>query len=208
MAVEPAIASLVARRDEARTARFTVRRLEIPDVLVIATVRRHDDRGSFAETWRKSDFADLGLPDFVQDNHVESHWRGTLRGLHFQRPPHAQAKLVRPLRGSIFDVAVDLRAGSPTFGAWIGATLAADDGEMLFVPRGFAHGYCTLEDDTAVAYRCDACYRPESEGGLNPFDPAIGIAWPMPSYAAVVSDRDLALPSLASVGSPFAWSDQ
>jgi dTDP-4-dehydrorhamnose 3,5-epimerase len=188
------------RRDDTRTpARFSVRRLAIPDVLLIETTLRRDARGSFAETWRQSDFADLALPDFVQDNQAHSPRRGTLRGLHFQRPPHAQAKLVRPVRGAIFDVAVDLREESPSFGAWVGAVLSPDDGQMLFVPRGFAHGYCTLEDDATVAYRCDAYYRPECEGGVNAFDAAIGIEWPLPSADMILSHRDLALPGLGAI---------
>jgi dTDP-4-dehydrorhamnose 3,5-epimerase len=199
------IARLDPRRVNNRApARFSARRLAIPDLLVVETVRHRDDRGSFVETWRLSDFTNLGLPEFVQDNHVHSLWRGTLRGLHFQRSPHAQAKLIRPLRGAIFDVAVDLRVGSPTFGTWAGVTLSADDGDMLFVPRGFAHGYCTLEHNTAVAYRCDAYHRPESEGGLNAFDPALGIDWPMPAAEMILSDRDRALPAMGAIGSRVA----
>lgn len=187
----------------AALARFASRPLAIPDVRLIETAVHRDGRGTFVETWRRSDFETMGLPEFVQDNHVESSRRGTLRGLHFQRAPHAQAKLVRAVRGAIFDVAVDLRAGSPTFGRWVGATLTAEEGGILFVPRGFAHGYLTLEDDTAVAYRCDAYYHPAADGGLNPFDPAVAIAWPMTRATITVSPRDAALPSLAVIGAPL-----
>lgn len=192
-----------AVRTAEQPARFAARPLSIPDVLLIAARRQHDRRGSFLETWRRSDFAHIGLPDFVQDNEVRSLRRGTLRGLHFQRPPHGQAKLVRALSGAIFDVAVDLRRGSPTFGSWVGATLAAEEATMLFVPRGFAHGYCTLADDTVVAYRCDAAYAPEYEGGLLFSDPLVGIEWPLPPEAMILSEKDRALPGLADLSSPF-----
>jgi dTDP-4-dehydrorhamnose 3,5-epimerase len=200
MSSDVAILRPMQRRTEGRgQSRFSARRMAIPDVVLVETALHRDARGAFAETWRQSDFSDLGLPDFVQDNQVSSPRRGTLRGLHFQRPPHAQSKLVRPIRGAIFDVAVDLREESPTFGTWVGASLSADEGQMLFVPRGFAHGYCTLEDDTTVAYRCDAYYQPECEGGVNAFDTAIGIEWPIPSADMILSHRDLSLPSLGDV---------
>lgn len=205
MPTDPGLAHVSPLRAAGKApSRFSVRRLAIPGVLLIEAARHHDPRGTFAETWRRSDFDELGLPDFVQDNEVHSLQCGTMRGLHFQRAPHAQAKLVRPLSGAIFDVAVDLRAGSPSFGIWVGVTLEAGEGQMLFVPRGFAHGYCTLADDTVVAYRCDAYYQPEFEGGLNAFDHAVGIEWPMSSEEMIVSDRDRALPGLGSIGQTVA----
>lgn len=177
--------------------------LAIPDVLLIARRRFEDSRGYFMVTYEASEFRRLGLPDFVQDNQAQSVRRGTIRGLHFQRPPHAQAKLVWPLRGAIFDVAVDIRAGSATFGAWVGATLEAGSGEALFVPRGFAHGYCTLADDTEIAYKCDAGYAPFAEGGVLFSDPAIGVTWPASEEAMVVSEKDRRLPPIRDLVTPF-----
>src|SRR5450830_1885285 len=133
--------------------------LAIPDVILITLARYADARGYFMETYRASSFEELGIrASFVQDNQSMSLERGTVRGLHFQRPPWAQAQLIRVLKGAIFDVAVDLRQGSKTFGNWVGVRLSAERGEQLFVPRGFAHGYCTLDPGTEVAYKCDAYY--------------------------------------------------
>lgn len=173
---------------------FTVRRLALNEVLVVSPRRLPDARGHFIVIFEQNTFRELGLPDFVQDNQAYSHRRGTIRGLHFQKAPHAQAKLVRAVRGSIFDVAVDVRRDSPTFGRWVGATLTADSGDQLFVPKGFAHGYCTLEDATEVAYRCDDFYAPQAEAGVHFADPALAIPWPVPADAAVVADKDRALP--------------
>ena len=172
--------------------------------MLISPRRFVDSRGWFMETYRMSDFESVGIAAaFVQDNHALSLHAGTIRGLHFQKPPHAQAKLVRALRGAIFDVAVDLRSGSKTFGRWIGATLTASGGEQFFVPRGFAHGYCTLEDNTEVAYECDAYFDPQSEGGVRFSDPTIGIDWPFASDVATVSPKDLELPLLKDLKTPF-----
>ena len=169
--------------------------------MLIGQPRFEDVRGYFMVTYETSEFRRLGLPDFVQDNQVWSARSGTVRGLHFQKPPHAQAKLVRVLRGAIFDVAVDIRAGSPTFGQWVSATLSADS-EQICVPRGFAHGYCTLADDTEVAYRCDAPYVPEAEAGIRFSDPTLDIDWPVAAGAAILSDKDRALSLLKDVA-PF-----
>lgn len=182
---------------------FAVKPLRIPGVALVIRKPIEDTRGYFLVTYEQQEFARLGLPDFVQDNQALSAQRGTVRGLHFQAPPHAQGKLVRVLSGAIFDVAVDLRAASPTFGQWVGATLSAHSGESIFVPRGFAHGYCTLEDNTEVAYRCDNTYAPQAEGGLLFSDPDIGIDWPIPAAGAIVSDKDRALPPLADFATPF-----
>ena len=141
----------------------------------------------------------------MQDNQAFSAQRGTLRGLHFQRPPEPQAKLIRVLRGSIFDVAVDLRIGSPTYGHWVGETLTAEGGEQLFVPRGFAHGYCTLEPNTEVAYKVDGFYAPECDAGLAWNDPTIGITWPIAPEEAILSDKDKRLPAFADFVSPFRY---
>jgi dTDP-4-dehydrorhamnose 3,5-epimerase len=183
---------------------FTASELTIPGVLLISGRRFADARGHFMETYRAREFEALGVAArFVQDNQAFSAAAGTLRGLHFQRPPFAQAKLVRVLCGAIFDVAVDIRRGSPTFGRWAGARLAAG-GDQLFVPAGFAHGYCTLEPGTEVLYRCDGYYAAEAEGGIHFADPALAIAWPVAAADIIASERDRALPKLADIVSPFA----
>ena len=168
--------------------------------------RLGDERGWFMETYRRDTFAAAGIgAAFIQDNHAFSTAVGTLRGLHFQGPPRAQAKLIRALRGAVFDVAVDIRRGSTNFGRWTGAQLSAQGGEQLYVPAGFAHAYCTLEPDTEVAYKCDAYYAPEVEGGLLATDPEIGIEWPIPVDSLIIAERDRALPSLRSFVSPFVF---
>jgi len=186
--------------------RHTVTRLAIPGLLKVSARRATDPRGYFMETYREAEFQRLGIgAAFVQDNEAMSLETGTLRGLHFQAPPRAQAKLVRVLRGAIFDVAVDIRVGSPSFGRWLGMKLEDEGGEQLYIPAGFAHGYCTLEPRTVVAYKCDAYYDAPSEGGLLFSDPAIGIEWPVPKERMTLSDKDRALPPLAELESPFAW---
>ena len=183
---------------------FSSEPLAIADVILVRVRKFADSRGHFLETFRKSDFAELGIRcDFVQDNQAFSAHAGTIRGLHFQVPPHAQAKLVRVLRGAVYDAAVDLRRGSQTYGKWCGARLSAEGGEQIFVPRGFAHGYCTLEPDTIVAYKVDAYYAPESEKGLIWNDSEIAIGWPVPASSVLVSEKDSKLPSLNSFDSPF-----
>lgn len=185
---------------------LNVRRTNIPDVIVIRPRRFSDERGWFTETYNSRSFSEvLGDTAFVQDNQACSLQRGTLRGLHFQVPPEPQAKLVRVLRGSIFDVAVDLRVGSPTYGCWIGETLTAEGGEQLYVPRGFAHGYCSLEDATEVAYKVDGFYSPSCDAGLAWNDPTIGIKWPIEPTEAVLSDKDRVLPSFGTFNSPFLF---
>jgi dTDP-4-dehydrorhamnose 3,5-epimerase len=183
---------------------FTVERLSIPEVIVVRPRRFGDDRGWFMETYRKDAFVALGITaDFVQDNHALSQAAGTMRGLHFQAPPQAQAKLVRALSGAIFDVAVDIRRGSPSYGQWTGARLTAEGGEQLFIPTGFAHGYCSLEPGSQIAYKCDAYFAPEQEGGISAFDPDLDIDWPVASGAMILSSRDRELPRLRDVVSPF-----
>jgi dTDP-4-dehydrorhamnose 3,5-epimerase len=184
-------------------AGFTARSLDVPEVRLVSSRRFADARGFFMETYSAPDFFELGIDSvFVQDNHSLSLQKGTVRGLHFQRPPKAQAKLVRVLKGAIFDVAVDLRIGSPTYGRWCGATLTAAGGEQLFVPRGFAHGYCTLESDVEVAYKVDDVYAPDCDAGIFWNDPDLKIEWPV-AGAAAVSEKDAALPSFAGLASPF-----
>jgi dTDP-4-dehydrorhamnose 3,5-epimerase len=146
---------------------------------MIVPKRFEDERGFFLEAYKASEFEAQGLREhFVQDNHSHS-TRGVLRGLHYQRPPSAQAKLVRTLSGEIFDVVVDIRQGSPTFGQWLGVTLSAKDDRMLYVPSGFAHGFCVLSEEADVVYKVSAEYAPETEGGLLWDDPDIGIRWPI-----------------------------
>ncbi len=168
-----------------------IKTFPISGVLLLRPRRFADARGFFVETYNRETFAKAGIhTDFVQDNQSFSTHRGTIRGLHFQLPPVPQAKLVRVLRGSVYDVAIDVRAGSPTYGRWIAETLTAQGGEQLFVPRGFAHGFCTLEADTEVAYKVDGLYAPDCDSGLAWNDPTLGIPWPVAPDAAVLSDKD------------------
>lgn len=179
----------------------------IPGVLFLVPRFFNDARGYFVETYNARDAREAGLTaEFVQDNQALSLRRGTVRALHFQVPPNVQAKLVRVLRGSIYDVALDLRAGSPSYGRWVAATLTAQGGEQLFVPRGFAHGYCTLEDNTEVAYKVDAYYAPDCERGLAWDDPTLNIGWPVSPADTVLSDKDRRLPRFADFASPFRYS--
>ncbi len=178
--------------------------LAIPGVVSIKPRKFADDRGFFMETYKAPDYAAVGVDAvFVQDNHSLSLKRGTLRGLHLQTPPRTQAKLVRVVRGAIFDVAVDLRRASATFGLWCGARLTAEGGEQLFVPRGFAHGYITLEDNTEVVYKVDDLYAPECDSGLIWNDPDLAIDWGLPPGEIVTSAKDARLPRFADFKSPF-----
>ena len=174
-------------------------------VQLIEPKRHGDARGWFTETYNRDTFAARGIDcTFVQDNHSLSVPAFTLRGLHFQAPPRAQDKLVRCIRGRIFDVAVDLRVGSPTYGRSMTAELSAENGRQLFIPIGFAHGFLTLEADCEVVYKCSDTYAPDADGGIA-WDSA-GIAWPLPAGAAPeLSPKDRTLPRLADFASPFAY---
>ena len=176
------------------------------DGCLVLTPRRFGDaRGWFSETWNRRTLAAHGLDiDFVQDNHSLSRDIGTLRGLHFQRPPHAQAKLVRVLRGRILDVAVDIRPGSATYGQWFGVELSADNGRQLFIPAGFLHGFVTREPDTEVAYKCDDFYAPDCDGCVRFDDPDLGIDWGIAPDQAILSDKDRAAPRLVAIVQPFS----
>jgi dTDP-4-dehydrorhamnose 3,5-epimerase len=168
----------------------------IPEVKLITPKRHGDHRGYFSETYNARAMREAGIAlDFVQDNQSLSAERGTIRGLHFQLPPFAQDKLVRVLRGSIFDVAVDLRRGSPTFGQHVSAVLTADEGNQLLVPIGFGHGFCTLEPDTEVFYKVTNYYSPECDRGLLWNDADLGIDWPVSADEAVLSQKDLKQPT-------------
>ena len=157
--------------------------LAIPEVLLITPTRHGDERGWFSETFRQSALDEAGFTGgvFVQDNHARTTGRGTLRGLHFQKPPKAQDKLVRCVRGSILDVAVDIRRGSPTFGHWVAAALSEADGRQMLVPKGFAHGYCALSDECEVLYKVTDYYAPQAEGAVRWNDPALAIDWTLPA---------------------------
>jgi dTDP-4-dehydrorhamnose 3,5-epimerase len=187
-------------------SKFKVTALALPEVLLVSGPTFFDGRGHFSETFRKNDFAALGIGcDFVQENMSRSAGRGTVRGLHFQGPPHAQAKLVQVVSGAIYDVAVDIRKGSPRFGQWCGATLKADNNEHFFVPRGFAHGFCCLEDNTIVAYKVDNYYDRDSEGGIIWDDADLAIKWPIGVGEPLLSDKDAKLPRFAEFVSPFVF---
>ena len=173
---------------------------EIPAVRLITPKKFADARGFFSETYSRAKLAAAGIAlEFVQDNHSLSTQAGVIRGLHYQTPPFAQDKLVRVIRGSIVDVAVDLRRSSPTFGRHVCMTLSADNWQQALIPVGFAHGFCTLEPDTEVMYKVTADYAPQSERGILWNDPALGIAWPQAAASPVVSDKDLKNPVWAEV---------
>lgn len=182
---------------------FSFEPTDLPDVVLIRPTRHGDGRGYFVETYRASAFAGAGLDRaFVQDNEARS-GPGVLRGLHYQLPPRAQGKLVRVIRGAVFDVAVDLRRRSPHFGRWVGRRLDASDGAMLWIPAGFAHGYAVLGDEGAdVSYKVTAEYDPALDRGIRWDDPALGIEWPVAD--PLVSGRDAALPLLADAENPFS----
>jgi dTDP-4-dehydrorhamnose 3,5-epimerase len=181
-----------------------VTELALPGVLLLRPRRFADARGYFVETYNQKTFADAGIAiTFMQDNQSFSSAPGTVRALHFQLPPMAQAKLVRVLRGSVYDVAVDMRAGSATYGRWIAVELDAENGAQLFVPRGFAHGFCTLEPDTEVAYKVDNLYAADCDSGLAWNDPTLAIPWPVKPPDAVLSDKDRALGAFRDFVSPF-----
>jgi dTDP-4-dehydrorhamnose 3,5-epimerase len=177
---------------------------DIADVKIITPVAFSDARGWFCETYSEARFRDLGIDcGFVQDNQSLSREVGTIRGLHFQTAPRAQAKLVRVLRGRIFDVAVDLRRSRPTFGQWMAIEISADDRKQIFVPAGFAHGFCTLEPDTEILYKVSDFYSPEHDKGIAWDDPDLGIPWPVRPDKATLSDKDRRLPRLASMPTLF-----
>jgi dTDP-4-dehydrorhamnose 3,5-epimerase len=181
-----------------------VRPLAIPEVKVLVPRRFTDARGYFVETWNRQAWRAAGMDiDFCQDNQSLSRAKGTVRGLHFQTPPHAQAKLISVLAGRIFDVAVDLRKRSPTFGRHVAYELRATDGAQLLIPVGFAHGFCTLEPDTIVAYKVSAPYAPDADAGIFWADDALEIAWPVTPAQASLSPKDAALPRLKDIESPF-----
>ena len=183
-----------------------VNTLDIPEVVVLRPSRHGDHRGYFVESFNARSFrAEVAAAEFVQDNEAMSAAQGTVRGLHFQRPPTAQGKLVRVLKGAIFDVAVDIRQGSPTFGRHVFATLTAETGDQIWVPPGFAHGYCTLEPDCVIAYKVTNFYSAADDGGIAWDDPALAIPWPVEPGAALLSDKDRRQPKLADLPAVFTY---
>ena len=181
-----------------------IEKTTLDGVVIVTPKRFEDDRGFFSETWNRRTMTEHGIDiDFLQDNHSLSRDAGTLRGLHFQTPPHAQVKLVRVLRGAIMDVVVDYRVGSPTYLNWVGVELSEDNGKQLLVPEGFLHGFLTLVDDTEVFYKCSDYYAPDCDRAVRFDDPEIGIDWG--SSVSVLSDKDRNAPSAADTPSPFKY---
>jgi dTDP-4-dehydrorhamnose 3,5-epimerase len=173
-------------------------RLAIPDVILVEPTRHADPRGFFSETWSAAPFAELGIgPGFVQDNHSRSVPRGVIRGLHLQIGPNAQGKLVRVVRGAIWDVAVDVRRGSPSYGRHVAAVLSAENWAQLWVPPGFLHGFCTIEPETEVVYKVTAPYDRPAERGVVWDDPDLDLPWPVRADEALLSDKDRVLPRLS-----------
>ena len=180
----------------------------LPGVLILTPRRFGDERGFFSETWNRDTLAGHGITlDFVQDNHSLSRDRGTVRGLHYQAPPRAQDKLVRVTAGAVLDVAVDVRVGSPAFGQSVRVELSARDGRQLLVPKGFLHGFVTLEPDTEVLYKCTDTYAPDCDGAVAFDDPDLAIDWGVTRDTAILSAKDAAAPRLADWNSPFVFGE-
>lgn len=182
--------------------------LDIAGIKLLTPRHIGDERGYFAETFRLDIFTQhVGAFAFVQDNESLSARRGTIRGLHFQSSPHAQGKLVRCAAGALFDVAVDIRRGSPTFGHWVSEILTPQNGKQLWIPPGFAHGFCSIEPDTVICYKVTDYYSAECDKGLRWDDPAIGIVWPDAADAETLSPKDRQQPLLADLPDYFIWSE-
>lgn len=180
-----------------------IEQTSLPGVVILTPVRHGDARGFFSESWNRQRMIEAGLDiDFVQDNHSLSARVGTIRGLHYQAPPHAQAKLVRCGKGKLFDVAVDIRKGSPTYGQWTGVELSFENGRQLLIPAGFLHGFVTLEPDTEIVYKCSDYYAPECDGGV--LWSSCGIDWPF-TGEPLLSDKDRKAAPLADFTSPFSF---
>lgn len=184
-----------------------VEQTELPGVLILTPARFGDSRGFFSESWNRKTLEGHGISlDFVQDNHSLSAQVGTVRGLHFQSPPHAQAKLVRCGKGRLFDVAVDIRRESPTYGRWIGEELSFENGRQLLIPAGFLHGFVTREPDTEIIYKCTDYYAPECDGAVRFDDPDIGIDWGLPEgVTPLLSDKDAKALWLRDFETPFVY---
>lgn len=204
-----AITVLVSLRQESPHSMTTsgnqsATRFVVAGPVLVASRRFGDHRGFFVESYSVRDFAALGIADvFVQDNHSRSEQAGTVRGLHFQLAPHPQAKLVRVLRGAILDVAVDIRRSSPTYGQHVAAELTAENGHQLYVPAGFAHGFCTLVPETEVAYKVTDYYAPDCDRGIAWNDPDLALPWPFAAEAVQLSDKDRRAPRLRDIPVAF-----
>ncbi len=184
---------------------FTIEKTELPGVIVIQPQLFGDSRGYFMETYKKADFAAIGInKEFVQDNESAS-TKGVLRGLHFQKE-HTQGKLVRVIRGEVYDVAVDIRPGSATFGKWVGLTLSSEKKNMLYIPEGFAHGFLVMSDIAEFIYKCTDVYDPVSEGGIPWNDPSIAVEWPELDIPYIMSEKDGKHESFAS--QDFSWASK
>ena len=180
---------------------------DIDGVVIIEPKIFEDSRGYFFESYNDIEFINkVGFVDFVQDNESKSTY-GVMRGLHFQRPPHTQAKLVRCVKGAVLDVAVDLREGSPTYGKHIAVELTEDNHRQLFIPKGFAHGFAVLSDTAVFQYKCDDFYHPESDGGINILDDSLGIDWKIPTDKAILSEKDTKHPMLKDFSTPFKYKE-
>ena len=183
---------------------FTFQKLTIPEVILIEARSFPDERGFFLESFKESAFIENGInTKFVQDNHSHS-IKGVLRGLHFQKDPKAQAKLVTAIRGKIFDVAVDIRKNSPTYGKWVGETLSEENHRLLYVPEGFAHGFCVLSDEADIVYKVNEEYSPENDRGILWNDPEINVQWPIDK--PLISDKDLQQPLLKNTDNNFVYA--
>ncbi|WP_299740494.1 dTDP-4-dehydrorhamnose 3,5-epimerase [uncultured Roseobacter sp.] len=183
-----------------------IEKTKLSGVFVLTPARFGDARGFFSESWSKRQMAEQGLDiDWVQDNHSLSMQAGTVRGLHFQSPPHAQAKLVRCGRGTLFDVVVDIRRGSPTYGQWFGAELSFENGKQILVPTGFLHGFATRVPETEIIYKCSDYYAPDCDGAVRFDCPQIGIDWGLGDLEPVLSQKDAAAPGLADFDTPFVY---
>lgn len=184
---------------------MNVIKTDIEGVVILEPRVFNDSRGYFFESYNKKTFDSEVCPiEFVQDNESCSS-RGVMRGLHFQRPPHAQAKLVRCVRGAVLDVAVDIRKGSPTFGKYVSCLLTEENHRQFFIPRGFAHGFAVISDTAVFQYKCDNYYAPEADGGISILDPSLGIDWGFPFEEAILSDKDRKHPLLKDFDSPFIF---
>ena len=183
---------------------ITIEKTKLDGVVVVTPRRFADSRGFFAESWNRKVFAHAGISyDWVQDNHSLSVVNPTVRGLHCQAPPYAQAKLVRCGRGALYDVAVDVRSGSPTYGQWVGVELSAENGKQLLIPEGFLHGFASLAPDTEILYKCSNIYSAEHERPVRFDDPDLNINWTVDLSGAIVSEKDVAAPAFRDFQSPF-----
>jgi len=189
--------------------KMLIEKTGLPGVLILTPPRHSDPRGFFSETYNARTLQENGIEtEFVQDNHSLSVAAGVVRGLHFQAPPHAQAKLVRVGAGAIMDVAVDIRKGSPAYGKWAGVKLSAANGRQLLIPQGFLHGFATLEPRTEVLYKCSDYYMPNCDGSVHFASPSINIDWGIDPAQAIISDKDKGAVPFHEFDSPFIWSGE